>query len=109
MRRRDSGEGNPCPDRTVALPLPRLPRDRWRAAPRGDTNGGSIFWITDGPPDEWPLVLYNWRGGHRYETHEMPLVDFLVNRLSGEIPDCVFGVGIDGQSSRATRCFAHRE
>ena len=34
----------------------------------GDTNGGSIFWITDGPPGEWSLVLYDWRGGYDYES-----------------------------------------
>jgi hypothetical protein len=76
-------------------PYPIFPEPGGLLPLGGDTNGGNLFWVTNGPHDRWPLVLYNWRGGCISERHDMPLVDFLVGWLSGEIPDCFFGVGIN--------------
>ena len=82
-------------DSSEQCPFPIFPEPGGLLPAGGDTNGGSIFWITDGPPGEWSLVLYDWRGGYVYERHRMSLVDFLVGWLSGEIQGCFFGVGID--------------
>jgi hypothetical protein len=76
-------------------PFPVFPEPGGLLPLGDDTNGGNLFWVTDGPPDRWSLVLYDWRGGCEYERHRMPLVDFLVGWLSGQIPCCFFGVGID--------------
>jgi hypothetical protein len=80
---------------SAKCPFPAFPKPGGLLPFGGDSNGGNIFWITDGPPEHWPLVVYNWRGGCDSERHEMPLVDFLVGWLTGEIPNCFFGVGID--------------
>lgn len=58
-----------------------------------DTNGGDMFWLTQGRPEDWPLVIYDWRGGYDYEQHSIGLVAFLSRWLGGELPDCFFGVG----------------
>ena len=86
-------------------PFPVFPEPGGLLPLGGDTNGGSMFWVTDGPPDGWSLVLYDWRGGYESERHEMPLVEFLVGWLSGEIPDCFFGVGIDSPIIRRDPVF----
>ena len=54
-------------------------------------NGGYAFWLTEGTPDDWPLVLYP--DFSEIERHDTPLVDFLVRWLSGALPDCFGGVG----------------
>ena len=57
----------------------------------GDLNGGHAFWLMEGMPDDWPLILYpDWT---EIERHDMPLVDFLVQWLSGALPGCFGGVG----------------
>jgi hypothetical protein len=57
----------------------------------GDLNGGHAFWLTEGAPEAWPLVIYpDWT---EIERHDIPLVDFLVMWLSGALPDCFGGVG----------------
>jgi hypothetical protein len=80
---------------TEKCPFPAFPDPGGLLPAGGDSNGGNLFWIMTGPPDEWPIVLYNWRGGYIFERHDMPLVDFLVGWLSGSISDCFFGAGID--------------
>lgn len=74
-----------CPFATFPEPGGLLPMG-------GTMNGGSAFWLTEGGPDDWPLVLYP--GGFcPIERHDMPLVDFLVVWLSGMLPDCFAGAG----------------
>jgi hypothetical protein len=52
-----------------------------------DVNGHSMFWLTEGPPDEWPLVLMS-RHDNSFERLEMSLTTFLAKVFSGAI-DCV--------------------
>ena len=86
------GRDEPFPE---WCPYPLFPEPGGLLPLGGDTNGDNVFWITTGPPAEWPLILYNWRGGYISERHDMPLAEFLVGWLSGAIPGCFFGVGID--------------
>ncbi|WP_435017622.1 SMI1/KNR4 family protein [Tundrisphaera sp. TA3] len=58
----------------------------------GTTNGGYAFWLTEGLPDEWPLIFYD-HGFYMSEKYSMRLVEFLVRWLSGEMPGCFFGAG----------------
>ena len=75
------------------LRLPALYPEPGGLLPLGlTTNGGYAFWLTGGPPEEWPLALYP-HGFHPVERHPMPLVDFLVLWLSGKLPDCFNGAG----------------
>jgi hypothetical protein len=60
----------------------------------GNTNGGSAYWLAEGRPDGWPLIFLP-HGLEPVERHDLPLVDFLVLWLSGELPDCFNGVGGD--------------
>jgi hypothetical protein len=72
-------------------PFPIYPEPDGLLPMGGDLNGGYAFWLTDGIPDDWPLILYpDW---YEIERHDMRLVDFLVLWLSGALPDCFGGVG----------------
>ena len=59
----------------------------------GDTNGCSLFWLTEGEPDSWNLIYYDWRGGYESERYHMSLTALIVGWLSRELSDCFFGVG----------------
>lgn len=74
-------------------PFPVYPEHGGLLPMAGTMNGGDMFWLTAGQPDEWILVLYDWRGGYLYEQHPMPLVEFLVYWISGELPNSFFGAG----------------
>jgi hypothetical protein len=73
-------------------PFPTFPEPGGLFPLGGDTNGGSAFWETKGRPEEWPLIFYE-SGFLGYERRPMPLVVFLVEWLSGRLPDSFFGVG----------------
>jgi hypothetical protein len=51
-----------------------------------------MWWLTEGKPSRWPLVHLP-HALHPIERHELPLVEFLVRWLSGELPGCFGGVG----------------
>jgi hypothetical protein len=72
-------------------PFPTFPETRGLLPLGGDTNGGYAFWLMEGTPHDWPLILYPDFSG--IERHDLPLVDFLVLWLSGALPDCFGGVG----------------
>jgi hypothetical protein len=72
-------------------PFPTFPEPGGLLPLGVDLNGGRSFWLMEGEPDNWPLILYpDWS---EIERHDMPLVDFLVLWLSGALPDCFGGVG----------------
>lgn len=52
----------------------------------GDSNGGYAFWLTEGRPDDWPLIFdpYDFSFIERYP---MPLVEFLCLWISGRPAD----------------------
>jgi SMI1-KNR4 cell-wall len=86
-------------------PFPIFPEPGGLLPAGGDSNGGNLFWVTSSEPKEWSLVLYDWRGGYDSEQHPMPLVDFLVGWLSGEISGCFFGVGINSPTIKEDPVF----
>jgi SMI1-KNR4 cell-wall len=55
-----------------------------------DTNGGDIFWLTHGCPDEWHLVFFN---HGEYQQHTMGLATFIARWISGLMPESFFGNG----------------
>ena len=74
-------------------PFPTFPERGGLLPLGGDSNGGHAFWLTEGMPEAWPLILFpDWT---EIERHDMPLVDFLVLWLSGALPACFGGVGKD--------------
>jgi hypothetical protein len=51
----------------------------------GSTDFGDyLFWLTRGPPDEWPVVMWA-RGMQRLEAFECGLTDFLAGVAKNEI------------------------
>jgi uncharacterized protein len=48
----------------------------------------ALFWLTEGPPEQWPLVLLT--PEHHFHHFKMSLIDFLVRLFSGRI-DCYGG------------------
>lgn len=46
--------------------------------------GDYVFWLTRGPPDEWPVVVWG-RGTWKLELFECGLTDFLAGVLKNEI------------------------
>ena len=73
-------------------PLPPFPEPGGLLPLGGDSNGGSVCWLTVGGPDAWPIIRIP-HGLFPVERHEMPLVRFLVLWLSGELPQCFGGAG----------------
>jgi hypothetical protein len=73
------------------LPLPPFP-EPGGVLPLGRTdNGDELYWVTQGPPDDWPVALLESRAAHQ-EVHRMPVTGFLAalaaNELATEIlPD----------------------
>ena len=51
-----------------------------------EVNGSSIFWLTEGEPDKWPLMLMtvDWQ----FERREQTLLSFLVEMFR-DLPECV--------------------
>jgi SMI1-KNR4 cell-wall len=67
-------------------PLPPYPEPGGLLPVGGDSNGGYMWWLTAGEPDAWPLVRLP-HGLRPVEQHELPLVEFLVQWLSGKLPE----------------------
>src|SRR5262249_13026602 len=43
-----------------------------------DVNGNMMFWLTEGEPENWPVVVWPEGGdGNEYQRFEMPLTSFL--------------------------------
>jgi SMI1-KNR4 cell-wall len=55
-----------------------------------DTNGGSLFWLTRGLPDEWQLVLYDY---DNHQQYPLGLAKFLARWIAGFMPESFFGNG----------------
>lgn len=49
----------------------------------GTDNGDELFWLSRGPPAEWPIVV--WDRGGEFETFEYDLTSFLAGVAMGEI------------------------
>ncbi len=50
----------------------------------GTDFGDYLFWLTDGPPDDWRVVMWG-RGSHQTTVFEVGLTDLLAGMASGKI------------------------
>ena len=73
-------------------PLPPYPEPGGLLPIGGDSNGGSMWWLTEGEPGVWPLARLP-HALQPIEQHAMPLVEFLVKWLCAGLPGCFGGVG----------------
>lgn len=46
-------------------------------------NGDELFWLTEGKPDEWKIVVYESRSPENY-TYSLNMVDFLYQVITGQ-------------------------
>ncbi len=70
-------------------PLPIWPRPGGLLA-CGETGWGDyLFWLTRGPVEEWPIVLWS-RERQQLESFEYDLTDFLAGVATGEIESASF-------------------
>jgi SMI1-KNR4 cell-wall len=76
-----------------ACPYPMFPERGGLLPMATDSNGNTMFWLTEGEPDRWILVHYDWRGGYVQTRYEMGIVSYLIGWLSGALPDCFAGAG----------------
>ena len=71
-------------DRESATPFLLFP-DVGGALPWASTDDGdSLYWITRGAPDAWPVGVYNPRSGHPLDVLERNATDLLAAWLDGE-------------------------
>ncbi|MUL42686.1 hypothetical protein FZ103_16175 [Streptomonospora sp. PA3] len=49
----------------------------------GEDGGASMYWLTDGDPEEWPVVV-DYRD-EIWEVHDMCAAQFLLEALTGEL------------------------
>jgi SMI1-KNR4 cell-wall len=54
-----------------------------------DDNGNTLYWLTDGAPGNWPLVL--WPHGYSFEHVDMSMTSFLAGEFSREIKCSFWG------------------
>ncbi|MBN9318691.1 MAG: hypothetical protein BGN86_14645 [Caulobacterales bacterium 68-7] len=59
--------------------------------------GLTLFWLTRGPVDEWPIVVWDhkWIEGEEVELFECDLTDFIAGVVSGTIDPRGFPSGLD--------------
>ena len=71
------------------VPFPLYP-EPGGLLPCGTTdNGNTLFWLTDGSPENWPLIVSAPRDA-RYEKFDMTLTEFMTKILSRRISCMVF-------------------
>jgi hypothetical protein len=59
-----------------------------------DENGNTLFWLTNGEPNQWPLVYMD-DDFVEYDLYEMSLTEFLVDWISGRIePRVIQGLNV---------------
>lgn len=72
------------------MPFPAFP-DREGALPWALTDNGDVaYWLTWGDPAEWPVAVWNARGGERDDLIEGGAVIFLAHWLCGDTACSVF-------------------
>lgn len=77
---------NKFPDR---YPLPPFP-EPGGVLPAGRTdNGDELYWVTEGEPDAWPVMVLGARGA-KQETHRTTITGFLADLLSGKLATSLF-------------------
>ena len=59
--------------------------------------GLTLFWLTRGPPSEWPIVVWEHRGGEGEEAElfECDLTDFIAGVVGGTIDPRAFPSGLE--------------
>lgn len=65
-------------------------------------NGDVLYWLTWGPPDEWPVAVWSPRGGERTDLVEGGAVTFLVSWLGGARACPLFPPDRDYRSAEAS-------
>ena len=54
-----------------------------------DSNGNQLYWLTEGKPNQWPIVVHDCRQG--YETFQGPMTRFFVSAFQEKYPEWYSG------------------
>jgi hypothetical protein len=73
-----------------AVPFARYPEPDGALPWARSDNGDVAYWLTWGEPKEWPVALWNPRGGERYDLVEGGAAAFLAAWIGGEPPLSLF-------------------
>ena len=65
-------------------PLPIWPDPGGLLAFGATDDGDTLFWLTEGEPDDWRVVVWD-RGFGRFETLDCDLTDFLAGLATGDV------------------------
>jgi hypothetical protein len=83
------------------LPYPLFPEAGGLLPVAITDNGDTIHWLTNGPPDEWTIVVQDSRAPE-CEAYDMAFTDFLARWIAGLISSDILGpLGRDGHASFA--------
>lgn len=88
-------KGFPVQEETLKYPI--FPDKGGLLIAGGDENANNLMWLTEGPPDKWPLIYFD-----DYMCNEsiynMPITEFLYRWLIGELrPLCLEGALHEGE------------
>lgn len=71
------------------LPYPMWPQEGGLIPFGGTDNGDQLFWLPQGTPDEWTVVIFD-RGGLCFEAVDRDLTGFLAGLATGEVQPNAF-------------------
>lgn len=71
------------------LPYPMWPQPGGLLSFGGTDNGDCLFWLRDGPPEEWRVVVWD-RGLQTFEVIDRDLTGFLAGLITGEVLPAAF-------------------
>ena len=69
------------------FPFPTHPSSPGFLPWAADENGNKFGWLTEGPPDGWPVAVVGHESEGAPERHPGPMTAFLARLLGGELPD----------------------
>ena len=72
-------------------PFPPFPEPNGLLPALQTENGDVGYWITDGLPSKWPLILCESRDLTRFDIFEFDLTTFLVEAIAGRLRTQIFG------------------
>lgn len=55
-------------------------------------NGDALFWLTKGPPDDWPIVVCDSKCSEDYDVYDCRASEFICRWLRGEVKPSAFPI-----------------
>lgn len=71
-------------------PFPAYPHESGLFPWANTMNGDTLFWLTKGKPDSWPVVICDSKFSEKYDHFDLNATDFLARLMRGKIKSKVF-------------------